>query len=63
MFLDLDELPTLFDMHPLWSNQQVNLAYFRRRDHFGDPQIPIKQRFKTWLKNVWDGDPRGPSGC
>ena len=60
MYLDLDELPTLFDMHPLWSNQQVNLAYFRRRDHFGDPQIPIKQAVQDLVEERLGRRPQGP---
>ena len=43
MFLDLAELPTLFDGHPLWSYERFNLANFRRRDHFGDPAVPLDQ--------------------
>ena len=60
MFLDLDELPTLFDMHPLWSNQQVNLAYFRRRDHFGNPQIPIKRAVQDLVEERLGRQPMGP---
>ena len=41
MFLDLAELPNLFDIHPLWSYERFNIACFRRRDHFGDPAIPL----------------------
>ena len=41
MYLDLAELPRLFDAHPLWSAEHVNVAYFRRRDHFGDPTVPL----------------------
>ncbi len=33
MYLDLDELPRLFDPHPLWSNEGRALARFLRRDH------------------------------
>lgn len=36
MYLDLDELPTLFKRHPLWSNEGRALARFRRRDHLKD---------------------------
>ena len=41
MYLDLAELPTLFRDRLLWSADTVNLAYFRRRDHLGDPQVPL----------------------
>lgn len=43
MFLDLDELPSLFDDHPLWSCEKWNIAAFFRRDHFGNPNIPLKK--------------------
>lgn len=33
MYLDLDELPTLFRRHPLWSCEGRAPARFRRRDH------------------------------
>jgi len=60
MFLDLDELPTLFDIHPLWSGRGVNLAYFRRRDHFGDPNIPIKQAVQDLVEKHLGARPEGP---
>jgi DUF1365 family protein len=41
MYLDLDELPALFSGHPLWSAKHFNLACFRRRDHLGDPSMPL----------------------
>ena len=41
MYLDLAELPTVFENRWLWSYGRVNLAYFRRRDHLGDPRIPL----------------------
>ena len=36
MFLDLDELPGLFDRYWFWSIDRMNLASFRRADHMGD---------------------------
>ena len=41
MFLDLRELPKLFEGRRFWSFGKVNLAYFRRRDHLGDPHVPL----------------------
>jgi len=46
-YLDLDELPELFDGTPLCSARGVALAYFRRADYLGDPGVPLK-------KAVWD---------
>lgn len=43
MYLDLDELPELFDPFLLWSARRFNLAYYSRQDHMGDAQQPLKQ--------------------
>ena len=47
VFLDLAELDTVFADHPLWSVGQVNAAYLRRRDHFGDPRRSIGHAVRT----------------
>ncbi len=36
MYVDLDELPTLFNKHFLWAVNKPNLASFHRKDHHGD---------------------------
>ena len=36
MYVDLDELPTLFDKNLLWAVNKPNLASFHRKDHHGD---------------------------
>jgi DUF1365 family protein len=41
VYLDLDELPFVFDGHPLWSVEKANVAYFRRRDHLGSPEVSL----------------------
>jgi DUF1365 family protein len=41
LYLDLDELPQVFDRHPLWSLERRNVASFRRRDYLGDPNTPL----------------------
>jgi DUF1365 family protein len=60
MFLDLAELPTLFDGHPLWSFERFNLACFRRRDHFGDPAIPLDQAVAGLVEDRIGSRPTGP---
>jgi len=60
MFLDLAELPTLFDIHPLWSYEQFNLASFRRRDHFGDPAVALDQTVADLVENRLGRRPIGP---
>ena len=41
MYVDLSELPILFEGRWLWSGGKVNLAYLRRRDHLGNPLVPL----------------------
>jgi len=41
-YLDLDELPALFDGHPLWSARHPALAWFRRADYLGDRHTPLR---------------------
>jgi DUF1365 family protein len=60
MFLDLAELPTLFDIHPLWSYGRLNIACFRRRDHFGDPTIPLDQAIADLVEDRLGSRPNGP---
>ena len=60
MFLDLAELPTLFDIHPLWAYERFNLACFRRRDHFGDPGIPLAQAVADLVEDRLGRRPTGP---
>ena len=42
LYLDLDELPALFDRHALWSARRPALAWFRRADYLGDPAVPLR---------------------
>ncbi|NKB35648.1 MAG: DUF1365 family protein [Gammaproteobacteria bacterium] len=42
MYLDLDELPSLFNSFLLWSSSKPSLAWFRRKDHMDDEKIPLK---------------------
>jgi uncharacterized protein len=41
-YLDLDELPELFDGHPLWSARRPAPAWFRRADYLGDRRTPLR---------------------
>jgi DUF1365 family protein len=41
LYLDLGELPELFDGHPLWSARRPAPAWFRRADYLGDPAQPL----------------------
>jgi DUF1365 family protein len=41
LYLDLAELDTVFAGRWLWSSRRAAPAWFRRRDHFGDPDVPL----------------------
>jgi len=43
MYLDLDELATVFDGRWLWSTKRSAPARFRREHHLGDPQHSLKR--------------------
>lgn len=49
MYLDLDELPQLFDRFWLWSARRFNLAWFNRADHLGDPRQPLAEAVREML--------------
>lgn len=60
MFLDLYELPELFKGRLAWSGDRFNLAYFRRADHLGDPQIPLDQAVRSLVEERTGARPTGP---
>ena len=41
LYLDLDELPGLFDPFWLWSARGRAPAWYKRADYMGDPQRPL----------------------
>jgi len=49
MYLDMDELPGLFDRFWLWSDRHFNLAWFKRADHVGEASKPLKQTISDML--------------
>jgi uncharacterized protein len=60
MYMDLAELPTLFQGRWLWSADRVNLAYFRRRDHLGDPRVPLDRAVRDLVADKTGVRPKGP---
>ncbi len=60
MYLDLDELPDLFAGRWFWSASGPALARFRRRDHFGDPAVPLKQAVIEAVREATGAAPEGP---
>ena len=49
MYLDLDELPGLFDRFWLWSAKRFNLAWFNRADHMGGSVQPLQETVRDRL--------------
>ena len=60
MYLDLAELPTLFDGHLLWSYEKFNIARFCRKDHFGDPRISLEDAVRNLVEKETGSRPAGP---
>jgi uncharacterized protein len=49
-FLDLDELPELFDQHPLFSARRPALAWFRRADYLGVRGQPLEDAVRELVR-------------
>ncbi len=60
LYLDLAELPALFDRHWLWSARRFNLAWFRRADHMGDPAVPLATAVRDLVQAETGRRPAGP---
>jgi DUF1365 family protein len=60
LYLDLAELPALFERRWLWSARRPNLAWFRRADHLGDAQLPLDTAVRDLIEGECGRRPRGP---
>ena len=60
MYVDLDELPTLFGRHWLWSADRPNLAWFRRTDHLGPVEQPLSESVRDLVDAKTGTRPTGP---
>lgn len=60
LYLDLDELPRLFDRYWLWSSRRPNLAWFRRADHLGDAERRLSECVRDLVEERCGQRPRGP---
>jgi uncharacterized protein len=61
MYLDLDELPHLFDgLTRLWSARRPALAWFRRADYLGDPRVPLGDAVRELVHERTGVRPPGP---
>lgn len=59
MYLDLNELPSLFNNMRYWSYGKRNIANFNRADYYGDSTKPLKDEISTLVKTATGNAIRG----
>lgn len=59
MYLDLEELPCLFDRYWLWSSEKPALAWFRREDHLGAAHVPLTAAVVDLIEKETGNSPSG----
>jgi DUF1365 family protein len=60
MYLDLDELPSLFENRWLWSVKRPAPARFHRADYLGSPDVTLAEAVRREVARLTGGRPRGP---
>ena len=60
LYLDLDELPEIFDRRWLWSARGPALARFDRRDHLGPAELPLDDAVRDLVERETGARPTGP---
>jgi len=60
MYLDLSELPSIFDRFWLWSIEKSNIASFRRSHHLGDKNISLDLSVRNHIEDETGLRPQGP---
>ena len=60
VLLDLSELDTIFKGRWLWSTSRAALARFDRRDHLGDPALPLDVAVRDLVEKETGARPAGP---
>lgn len=60
VYLDLDELDTVFNKRWLWSSKKSAIARFNRGDYLGDKNIPLKQAVLDRVEQETGMRPNGP---
>ena len=60
MYLDLDELETLFEKRWFWSASRPALARFRRKHHLGPENQPLAEAVRDLVQDETGIRPRGP---
>lgn len=60
LYLDLDELPELFERSWFWSAERPAFARFRRADHVGDASLRLDDCVRDVVSNHTGQRPLGP---
>ena len=60
LYLDLAELPQMFDGKPLWSARGPALAWFRREDYLGPAGLPLDTAVRNLVEARTGVRPAGP---
>ncbi|MGD2046007.1 MAG: DUF1365 domain-containing protein [Gemmatimonadota bacterium] len=60
MYLDLAELPDVFDAHWLWSAERPAPAWFRRSDYLGDSELDLDVAVRDEAERLTGDRPSGP---
>ena len=59
-YMDLSELPKLFEKNLFASASRPNLAWFNRKDYFGDSNIPLDKAVRDFVATEKGYCPKGP---
>jgi DUF1365 family protein len=60
MYLDLEELPTVFEGRWLWSSSAPRPAWFRRADYMGDAEVDLSTSVRAEAERLTGYHPKGP---
>jgi DUF1365 family protein len=60
LYIDLAELPRLFDRVPLWSAKRPALAWFKRSDYLGPAEVPLDCAVRDLIEAQLGTRPTGP---
>ena len=60
VWLDLDHLDEAFAGRLAWSHRFATLAWFRRKDHIGDPKVPLAEFIRSAVAESTGSRPTGP---
>lgn len=60
LYLDLDELEDVFSGSLIWSVTRPSIAWFRRKDHIGNPEVRLSDSIRDLVHQRTGDRPSGP---